>query len=101
LGNDWSYETIPADAAVTAVEFNAALKEADFGVEHARITDVGGRCPLIAPAFGLMSRPRAYLLGVHCFGGAMTANASQICEPTPRQLTMAPLVPSQCFTKAE
>jgi hypothetical protein len=30
---------------LTAAEFNAALKEAGFGVEHARIIDVSGRCP--------------------------------------------------------
>jgi hypothetical protein len=30
---------------LTAAEFNAALKEAGFGVEHACIVDVSGRCP--------------------------------------------------------
>jgi hypothetical protein len=30
---------------LTPGEFNAALKEAGFGVEHARIIDVSGRCP--------------------------------------------------------
>jgi hypothetical protein len=38
---------------LTAAEFNAALKEAGFGVEHARIIDVSRRCPgfVTTPAF--------------------------------------------------
>jgi hypothetical protein len=36
---------------LTAVEFNTALKEAGFGVQHARIIDVSGRCP------GFMTTP--------------------------------------------
>jgi hypothetical protein len=38
---------------LTAVEFNTALKEAGFGVQHARIVDVSGRCPgfMTTPAF--------------------------------------------------
>jgi hypothetical protein len=38
---------------LTAVEFNTALKEAGFGVQHARIIDVSGRCPgfRTTPAF--------------------------------------------------
>jgi hypothetical protein len=48
---------------LTAVEFNAALREAGFGVEHARIVDVSGRCPgfVTTPAFrgrGVIDRPR-------------------------------------------
>jgi hypothetical protein len=30
---------------LTAAEFSAALREAGFGVERARIVDVSGRCP--------------------------------------------------------
>jgi hypothetical protein len=30
---------------LTAEQFNAALKEAGFGVERARIVDTSGRCP--------------------------------------------------------
>jgi hypothetical protein len=38
---------------LTAVEFSTALKEAGFGVEHARIIEVSGRCPgfVTTPAF--------------------------------------------------
>jgi hypothetical protein len=38
---------------LTAEQFNAALKEAGFGVERARIVDVSGRCPgfVTTPAF--------------------------------------------------
>jgi hypothetical protein len=48
---------------LTAEQFNAALKEAGFGVEHARIIDVSGRCPgfVTTPAFrgrGVVDRPR-------------------------------------------
>jgi hypothetical protein len=48
---------------LTAEQFNAALKEAGFGVERARIIDVSGRCPGFAttPAFrrrGVIDRPR-------------------------------------------
>jgi hypothetical protein len=48
---------------LTAIEFNTALKEAGFGVEHARIIDVSGRCPgfVTTPAFrglGVIDRPR-------------------------------------------
>jgi hypothetical protein len=30
---------------MTSEEFKAALREAGFGVAHARIVDVSGRCP--------------------------------------------------------
>jgi hypothetical protein len=48
---------------LTAAEFNAALKEAGFGVERARIIDVSGRCPgfMTTPAFrgrGVIDRPK-------------------------------------------
>jgi hypothetical protein len=38
---------------MTAAEFNAALREAGFGVDHGRIVDVSGKCPGFAtfPAF--------------------------------------------------
>jgi hypothetical protein len=35
----------PPPPPLTAAEFNAALKEAGFGVERARIVDTSGRCP--------------------------------------------------------
>jgi hypothetical protein len=48
---------------LTAAEFNTALKEAGFGVQHARIIDVTGRCSgfMTTPAFrgrGVIDRPR-------------------------------------------
>jgi hypothetical protein len=48
---------------LTAVEFNTALKEAGFGVQHARIVDTSGRCPgfVTTPAFrgrGVMDRTK-------------------------------------------
>jgi hypothetical protein len=48
---------------LTPAEFNAALKEAGFGVQHARIVDVSGRCPgfMTTPAFrgrGVIDRPK-------------------------------------------
>jgi hypothetical protein len=48
---------------LTATQFSAALKEAGFGVERARIVDVSGRCPgfVTTPAFrgrGVIYRPR-------------------------------------------
>jgi hypothetical protein len=48
---------------LTAVEFNTALKEAGFGVQHARIIDVSGRCPgfVTTPTFrgrGVIDRNR-------------------------------------------
>ena len=47
---------------LTAIEFNTALREAGFGVEHARIVDMSGRCPGFAttPAFRgrALDRPR-------------------------------------------
>jgi hypothetical protein len=30
---------------LTSAEFNAALREAGFGVNHGRIVDVSGKCP--------------------------------------------------------
>jgi hypothetical protein len=38
---------------ITVAQFNAALREAGFGVDHGRIVDVSGRCPGFAtfPAF--------------------------------------------------
>jgi hypothetical protein len=38
---------------MTAAEFNAALREAGFGVDHGRIVDVSGKSPGFAtfPAF--------------------------------------------------
>jgi hypothetical protein len=38
---------------ITSVEFNAALREAGFGVDHGRIIDVSARCPGFAalPSF--------------------------------------------------
>jgi hypothetical protein len=30
---------------MTAAEFNAALRDAGFGVDHGRIVDVSGKCP--------------------------------------------------------
>jgi hypothetical protein len=30
---------------MTSAEFNAALREAGFGVDHGRIVDVSGKCP--------------------------------------------------------
>jgi hypothetical protein len=47
---------------LTAAEFNTALREAGFGVKHARIVDVSGRCPgfVTTPAFRgrALDRPR-------------------------------------------
>jgi hypothetical protein len=47
---------------LTAEQFNAALKEAGFGVERARIVDTSGRCPgfVTTPAFRgrALDRPR-------------------------------------------
>jgi hypothetical protein len=48
---------------LTAIVFNAALRGAGFGVEHARIVDTSGRCPGFAttPAFrgrGVIECPR-------------------------------------------
>jgi hypothetical protein len=38
---------------MTTAEFNAALREAGFGVDHGRIVDVSGKCPgfVTYPAF--------------------------------------------------
>jgi hypothetical protein len=48
--------------SLTSAEFNAALKEAGFGVEHARIVDTSGRCPgfVTTPAlrWHALDRPR-------------------------------------------
>jgi hypothetical protein len=48
--------------SLTAAEFNAALKEAGFGIERARIVDTSGRCPgfVTTPAFlgRALDRPR-------------------------------------------
>ena len=43
--------------AMTAAEFNSALREAGFGVDHGRVVDVSGKCPGFAtfPAFQTMS----------------------------------------------
>jgi hypothetical protein len=45
---------------ITSAEFNAALREAGFGVDHGRIVDVSGRCPGFAtlPSFnkGVVNR---------------------------------------------
>jgi hypothetical protein len=40
-------------AQITTAEFNAALRDAGFGVDHGRIIDVSGKCPGFAtlPAF--------------------------------------------------
>jgi hypothetical protein len=53
----------PQPPPLTAAEFNAALKEAGFGVERSRIVDVSGRCPgfVTTPAFrgrGVIDRPK-------------------------------------------
>jgi hypothetical protein len=54
---------------LTAVEFNTALKEAGFGVEHARIVDVSGRWPgfVTTPAFRgrALDRPRTLAKAIH------------------------------------
>jgi hypothetical protein len=52
----------PPPPPLTAAAFNAALKDAGFGVERARIVDVSGRCPgfVTTPAFrgrGVIDRP--------------------------------------------
>jgi hypothetical protein len=41
------------ETQITSAEFNAALREAGFGVDHGRIVDVSGRCPGFAtlPSF--------------------------------------------------
>jgi hypothetical protein len=45
---------------LTATEFNAALREASFGVEYGSIVDLSGRCPSFAamPSFrnGVVNR---------------------------------------------
>jgi hypothetical protein len=45
---------------MTTAEFNAALREAGFGVHHGRIVDVSGKCPGFAavPSFrkGVVNR---------------------------------------------
>jgi hypothetical protein len=45
---------------MTSAEFSAALREADFRVEHGRIVDASGRCPGFAtlPSFnnGVLNR---------------------------------------------
>jgi hypothetical protein len=53
----------------TAAQFNAALKDAGFGVERARIIDVSGRCPgfVTTPAFrrrGVIDRNRTLAKGI-------------------------------------
>jgi hypothetical protein len=53
----------PPPPPLTAAEFSAALREAGFGVERARIVDVSGRCPgfVTTPVFrgrGGIDRPR-------------------------------------------
>jgi hypothetical protein len=52
----------PSLPPLTTAEFNAALKEAGFGVERARIVDVSGRCPgfVTTPALRghALDRPR-------------------------------------------
>jgi hypothetical protein len=53
----------PQPPPLTAAEFSAALREAGFGVERARIVDVSGRCPgfVTTPAFrgrGVIDRPK-------------------------------------------
>jgi hypothetical protein len=53
----------PPPPPLTAAEFNAALKEAGFGVERARIVDTSGRCPgfTTTPVFrgrGGIDRPK-------------------------------------------
>jgi hypothetical protein len=53
----------PQPPPLTAAEFGAALREAGFGVEHARIVDTSGRCPgfVTTPLFrgrGGIDRPK-------------------------------------------
>jgi hypothetical protein len=53
----------PPSPPLTAAEFSAALREAGFGVERARIVDASGRCPgfVTTPVFrgrGGIDRPR-------------------------------------------
>jgi hypothetical protein len=78
VSHSWSYETISA-AAVTAVEFNAALKESDFGGEHATGAPA---CHTRARADDVLS-PEPHFLGALLWRRyPKTANAGQICEPT-------------------
>jgi hypothetical protein len=53
----------PPPPPLTAAEFSAALREAGFGVEHARTIDTSGRCPgfVTTPVFrgkGGIDRPK-------------------------------------------
>jgi len=54
---------------LTAEQFNAALKEAGFGVERARIVDTSGRCPgfVTTAAFRgrALDRPRTLAKAIH------------------------------------
>jgi hypothetical protein len=59
-GNPTGHHGFPCTrCAASATEFSA-LKEAGFGVEHARIVDVSGRCPgfVTTPAFPRARRDR-------------------------------------------
>jgi hypothetical protein len=70
---------------LTAVGFNTALKEAGFGVEHARIVDVSGRCPgfVTTPAFRgrALDRPRTLAKAIHERDAEIARRAAETERP--------------------
>jgi hypothetical protein len=69
---------------LTAAEFNTALKEAGFGVEHARIIDVSGRCPaLTTPAFRgrTLDRPRTLAKAIRERDAEIARRAAETVRP--------------------
>jgi hypothetical protein len=67
------------------VGFNTALKEAGFGVEHARIVDVSGRCPgfVTTPAFRgrALDRPRTLAKAIHERDAEIARRAAETERP--------------------
>jgi hypothetical protein len=71
---------------LTPAEFNAALKEAGFGVEHARIIDVSGRCPgfTTTAAFrgiGQVDRPRTLAKAIRERNAEIARRAAETERP--------------------
>jgi hypothetical protein len=79
---------------LTAAEFRAALRAAGFGVEHARIVDTSGRCPLENPVSTCFRSIRAdsqpaWIYGLTIYTTDPDGNMIEFFEPRARRAANA------------
>jgi hypothetical protein len=71
---------------MTSAQFNAALRESGFGVEHARIVDVSGKCPgfVSTPSFrgrGVVDRNKTLARAIRERDAEIARRALREAEP--------------------